>query len=98
MDMQREKYNDSEYLRKRKLRPAIEGTMFQMKLHLRNGKSRYRGKIRVRCSSIVRSMAINFKRVHAYRLKEALSLYIFRNISRIEAVSLRKNIYFFCNA
>ena len=98
MDMQREKYNDSEYLRKCKLRPAIEGTMFQMKLHLRNGKSRYRGKIRVRCSSNVRSMAINFKRVHAYRLKEALSRYIFRNISRIEAVFLRKNIYFFCNA
>ena len=98
MDMQREKYNDSEYLKKCKLRPAVEGTMFQMKLHLKNGKSRYRGKIRVRCSSIVRSMAINFKRVHAYRLKVALSHFVLRNISWIRAILLRKNIYFFCNA
>ena len=93
MDMQREKYNDSDYLRKCKLRPAVEGTMFQIKLHLRNGKSRYRGKIKVKCSSIMRSIAINFKRVHAYRLKEALFHFILRNIFGIRSFLARKNIF-----
>ncbi len=93
MDMQREKYNDSDYLRKCKLRLAVEGTMFQIKLHLRNGKSRYRGKIKVKCSSIMRSIAINFKRVHAYRLKEALLYFILRNIFRIRSFLAQKNIF-----
>lgn len=94
MDMQREKYNDSDYLRKCKLRPAVEGTMFQIKLHLRNGKSRYRGKIKVRCSSIMRSIAINFKRVHAYRGMEALFHFILRNIFWIRSILARKNIFY----
>jgi len=98
MDIQRERYNDSEYVKKCKLRPAIEGTMFQMKLHLRNGKSKYRGKIKVKCSSIVRSMAINFKRVYAYRLKKALSYYICKNISRIRSFLFRKYSFILCNA
>lgn len=86
MDMQREKYNDNEYLMKCKLRPAVEGTIFQVKLHLRNGKSRYRGKIKVRCSSIMRSIAINFKRVHAYRLDKAIFHFILRNIYRTKVL------------
>lgn len=94
MDMQREKYNDSDYLRKCTLRPAVEGTMFQIKLHLRNGKSRYRGKIKVRCSSIMRSIAINFKRVHAYRGMEALFHFILRNIFWIRSILARKNIFY----
>ena len=98
MDIQRERYNDSEYVKKCKLRPAIEGTMFQMKLHLRNGKSKYRGKIKVKCSSIVRSMAINFKRVYSYRLKKALSYYICKNISRFRSFLFRKNSFILCNA
>jgi hypothetical protein len=92
MDRQREKYNDSEYLKKCALRPAIEGTMFQFKLHLRNGKSRYRGKSKVKCSSILRTIAINFKRVYAYRLKEALSYFILRNSMIIKSFLARKNI------
>lgn len=98
MDMHREKYNDSDYLRKCALRPAVEGTMFQMKLHLRNGKSRYRGKIKVRCSSIIRSIAINFKRVHAYRGMEALFRIILRNIFWLKSIEARKNNFYCCNA
>jgi hypothetical protein len=98
MDMQREKYNDSDYLRKCALRPAVEGTMFQIKLHLRNGKSRYRGKIKVRCSSIMRSIAINFKRVNAYRSMEALFRIILRNIFWLRLLETRKNIFYCCNA
>ena len=98
MDIQRERYNDSEYVKKCKLRPAIEGTMFQMKLHLRNGKSKYRGKIKVKCSSIVRSMAINFKRVYAYRLKKALFYYTCKNISRFRSFLFRKYSFILCNA
>lgn len=98
IDIQRERYNDSEYVKKCKLSPAIEGTMFQMKLHLRNGKSRYRGKIKVKCSSIVRSMAINFKRMHAYRLKNALCHFIMNNILLIRVILLRKNSFILCNA
>lgn len=79
-DIQREKYNDREYLKKCKLRPAVEGTMFQIKLHLRNGKSKYRGKIKVRCSSILRSIAINFRRVHAYEQEQMAQQFIFEII------------------
>ena len=93
MDRQREKYNDSDYLKKCALRPAIEGTMFQFKLHLRNGKSRYRGKIKVKCSSIMRTIAINFKRVYTYRLNEVLSYFILRNSMRIKSFLARKNIF-----
>jgi hypothetical protein len=98
MDMQREKYNDSDYLRKYALRPAVEDTIFQIKLHLRNGKSRYRGKIKVRCSSIMRSIAINFKRARAYRLKEALFHFILRNIFWLRSTLARKNIFYFFSA
>lgn len=77
-DIQRQKCNDKEYLKKCKLRPAVEGTMFQIKLHLRNGKSKYRGKVKVRCSSILRSIAINFKRVHAYEQKQMAQQLIFK--------------------
>jgi hypothetical protein len=98
MDMQREKYNDGDYLIKCALRPAVEGTMFQMKLHLRNGKSRYRGKIKVRCSSIMRSIAINFKRVHAYRSMEALFRIIIRNIFWLRSLETQKYIFYCCKA
>lgn len=89
-DIQIEKYNDREYLRKCKLRPAVEGTMFQIKLHLRNGKSRYRGKIKVRCSSTLRSAAINFRRVHAYEQKRIAQQLVFKIISRIKHIFIKK--------
>jgi len=85
-DIQREKYNDRDYLRKCRLRPAVEGTMFQMKLHLRNGKSKYRGKIKVRFSSILRSIAINFKRMHAYEQKIMTYKCIFEAILQIKGI------------
>lgn len=97
-DMQRLKYKDKDYLRKCKLRPAVEGTMFQMKLHLRNGKSKYRGKIKVKCSSILRSIAINYKRVYAYKLKEALFDFIFENIDCLRVILKFKNTVSSCNA
>lgn len=96
-DMQRQKFNDSEYLRKCKLRPAVEGTMFQIKLHLRNGKSKYRGKIKVKCSSILRTIAINYKRVHAYRLKEAVLSFIRRNIYNCKSLVIVKKEIHTCN-
>jgi hypothetical protein len=98
MDMQREKYNDSDYLKKCKLRPAVEGTIFQIKLHLRNGKSRYRRKIMVRCSSIMRSTAINFKRVHKYRLDKAISYLFLKNIIRTRAFFAQEKFlpFLFC--
>ena len=69
-DKQREAFKDEEYIEKCKLRPAIEGTMFQIKLHLRNGKSRFRSKIKIKCRTILRSIAINYKRVHDYSIRE----------------------------
>lgn len=98
MDMQREKYNDTDYLRKCKLRPAIEGSIFQIKLHLRNGKSKYRGKIKVRCSSIMRSIAINFKRIHNYRLDKAITTLILKNISRTRAFFTKEKNFISCFA
>ena len=79
-EKRRELFNDAEYLRKCRLRPAVEGTMFQMKLHMRNGKSRFRGKIKIRGRSILRAMAINFKRVSAFlksKSKKELNNFVF---------------------
>ncbi len=78
VDKQRQDYKDKNYIKKCKLRPAVEGTMFQIKLHLRNGKSKYRGQIKVRCSSILRAIAINYKRVHTYKLKEVIFYFFWR--------------------
>lgn len=91
-DIQRQKYNDREYLEKCKLRPAVEGTMFQIKLHLRNGKSKYRGKIKVRCSSILRSIAINFRRIHAYDQKVMAKMFIYKIIFKIKQI-FEKQLY-----
>ena len=64
-DEQREKFTDREYLRKCRLRPAVEGTMFQLKLHLRNNKSRFRGQVKIHARNVLRAMSINFKRAFA---------------------------------
>jgi hypothetical protein len=96
-DKQRLKFNNSEYLRKCKLRPAVEGTMFQIKLHLRNGKSKYRGKIKIKCSSILRTIAINYKRVHVYRLKQAILNFILRSIYNSKSLVIVKKEIYTCN-
>ncbi len=66
-DLQRQNYTDKDYLEKCRLRPAIEGTMFQVKLHLRNGKSRFRGIINIKSRTFLRAIAINFKRIYRYK-------------------------------
>ncbi len=85
-DIQREKYTDRDYLKKCKLRPAVEGTMFQIKLHLRNGKSKYRGKIKVRNSSVLRSIAINFRRIHVYEQEQRIKHLVFSFIFKIKNI------------
>jgi hypothetical protein len=65
-DRHRRKFNEKEYLGKCRLRPAIEGTMFQLKLFLRNGKSKFRTLLKVKNRVILRSIAINFNRVRKY--------------------------------
>lgn len=76
-DKQRQLYKNKEYLEKCKLRPAVEGTMFQIKLHLRNGKSKFRRIIKVRNRAILRSIAINYKRVHDNKVKELIMHFLF---------------------
>lgn len=70
LDKQRLLFNDRDYLRKCRLRPAVEGTMFQFKLHLRNGKSKFRGTIKNRCRNTLRGIGINFKKVHAFATRK----------------------------
>jgi len=65
--------------------------MFQIKLHLRNGKSKYRGKIKVKCSSILRSIAINYKRVHAYQLKEVQFYFVLKKIYDLRIFLMKNN-------
>lgn len=70
IEKQRIKYKTEEYLEKCRFRPAVENVMFLLKLHLRNGKSKFRGKIKIRNRSILRVIGINFNRLYAYYLKE----------------------------
>jgi hypothetical protein len=76
-DKQRQLYKNKDYLEKCKLRPAVEGTMFQIKLYLRNGKSKFRRIIKVRSRAILRSIAINYKRVHDYKIKKSFLHFLF---------------------
>lgn len=99
-DMARAQFNESEYLRKCRLRPAVEGTMFQLKLHLRNGKSKYRGIVKVRFSSIARAIGINFKRALAYRVNKGLCFIISRIRDRFKmnySLLWTKFKFQFCN-
>lgn len=96
-DLQRQKYKDEEYIDKCRLRPAIEGTIFQVKLHLRNGKIKFRGKIKIRSRVILRAMAINFKRVHAYRLDIAAKQFILRIICFAKQLFVKEFKNSFCN-
>lgn len=85
-DQHRHKFKDKEYIEKCRLRPAIEGTMFQLKLHLRNGKSRFRRKIKIRNRTILRAIGINFKRVYGYRLEELAIQFFIRIILQIKQI------------
>jgi hypothetical protein len=71
-EKQRLKFKTEEYIEKCRLRPAIECAMFLLKLHLRNGKSKFRGKIKIKNRSILRAISINFNRLYSYQMKELL--------------------------
>ena len=97
IDKQRRKFGNKEYLKKCRLRPAIEGTMFQLKLHLRNGKSRFRGLVKNRMRANIRVISINFRRVYAYMTQDSFFyLFIFRiSICWKNIIPFPKNCYFF---
>lgn len=50
----------------RNLRPAIEGTVFQVKHTLRGGKLRVRGWFRVACTFTFAALAVNLRRINRY--------------------------------
>lgn len=97
IDKQRQKFGNKEYLEKCRLRPAIEGTMFQLKLHLRNGKSRFRGLVKNRMRANIRAISINFRRVYAYMTQYSFFyLFILKvSIYRKNITLFFKNCYFF---
>jgi hypothetical protein len=68
----RQQLSKEEYRRKCRLRPALEGTVSQFKRRTHNGKLRIRGLKKVRNSLILIAIAINFGRVWAYSLRNAL--------------------------
>jgi len=50
----------------RNLRPAVEGTVFQVKHTLRGGKLRVRGLFRVACAFTCAALAVNLRRINRY--------------------------------
>lgn len=74
----RQQLGKEEYREKCRLRVAIEGTISQFKLRMRNGKLRVRGQGRVRNAIILMAIAINFERIwtfiQANHLDPAMSL------------------------
>lgn len=67
-----ERFNDDEYLEKCRLRPAIEGTMWQFSCYMRNGKVRFRNYLKIRQRMTLRAIGINLMRLH-----KAILLFIF---------------------
>jgi hypothetical protein len=58
------KFKNNDYLEKCKLRPAIEGTVWQFSHYIRNGKVRFRGSINIGQRMVLRAIGINFKRLN----------------------------------
>ena len=83
-DISRSKFKDFEYLEKCKLRPAVEGTVWQFSCYMRNGKVRFRSYLKIRQRMTLRAIGINLMRLHKAIL---LSFYIFiifvENIDKI---------------
>lgn len=50
----------------RRLRPAVEATVFQVKHTLRGGKLRVRGLFRVACAFTCAALAVNLRRINRY--------------------------------
>jgi len=94
-EKQRVKFKTKEYIEKCSLRPAIEGAMFLLKLHLRNGKSKFRGKIKIKNRSILRAIGINFNRLYSYQLKKLIlkSNFLFELIFKIKILLKDQYVY-----
>ncbi len=74
---------DEEYIRKCKMRPAVEGLMDKVKPKARYGRINVRGIYRVKNRMILKAIGINFRRYYStipdflYFLKKSLKLYGF---------------------
>ena len=83
-DVLREKFKDEKYQEKCRLRPAVEGTMWQFSCYMRNGKVRFRSYLKIRQRMVLRAIGINLMRLHKAIL---LFFYIFiifmKNIDKI---------------
>lgn len=83
-DILKEKFKDNKYLEKCRLRPAIEGTVWQFSCYMRNGKVRFRSYLKIRQRLVLRAIGINLIRLHKAIL---LPFYIFEifiaNIDKI---------------
>jgi hypothetical protein len=55
--------NDKVYREKCRLRPAVESSVWQFNKDLKNGKVRFRGKVKIHCRMLLKGIGINFKRV-----------------------------------
>jgi hypothetical protein len=50
----------------RKLRPAVEATMFHLQIGFPKGRLRVRGLLRVTCAVVCAALAVNLRRIHRY--------------------------------
>ena len=62
----RQALDEKDYIKKCRLRPAVEGMVSQFKQRTHNGKLKVRGYQRVRNVIIAMAIGINFRRIRAY--------------------------------
>lgn len=74
VDVYREKMKDKDYREKCNLRPAVEGTVFCFKNKMRNGKLRFRHKMKIKNRILLRAIGINFKRMSKWMGKTECEL------------------------
>jgi hypothetical protein len=58
----------------RKLRPAIEATMFHLQIGFPKGRLRLRGLLRVTCAVVCAALAVNLRRIHRYQRTQAKAI------------------------
>jgi hypothetical protein len=55
----------------RKLRPAVEATLFHLQIGFPKGRLRVRGLLRVTCAVVCAALAVNLRRIHRYLRTQA---------------------------
>lgn len=99
LDERADKYYTEEYQELCNLRPAVEGLMDKLKPNWKNGRTRFRGLVKVRNRMVLRGIGLNFRRYNSWKwvqllqnVSKSFSKFIFEIFFHFR---LENRVYFF---